>query len=132
MAFTDARVTVIPGGNAAPGIVIVYDPTPTVTSATIAENTSATQRSYFSRINATPNMFKAGHALFSRSAAGNELVKSSYTALCHSLVELDVTSSTVVQAPTTGEKHKTKSMIISQVLIMFLFYHSYSKHFSHK
>ena len=63
MAFTDARVTVIPGGNAAPGIVIVYDPTPTVTSATIAENTSATQRSYFSRINATPNMFKAGHAL---------------------------------------------------------------------
>ena len=63
MAFTDARVTVIPGGNAAPGIVIVSDPTPTVTSAAIAASTSARTRTYFSRINATPNMFKAGHEL---------------------------------------------------------------------
>ena len=55
MAFTDAKVVCMPGGNSAPGLVIVFDPT--VPSADIAEPTTATARTYFSRVNALPRQF---------------------------------------------------------------------------
>ena len=46
-----------------------------------------------------------------------------FTALCHPLVELDVNSSAVVQAPTIGKK---QTIILSHVSIMILYNHSYS------
>lgn len=57
MAFPDAKVTVVPGLNRGPALVILHDPT--TTAAVIAASGNGRANWYFSGVNALPNLHKA-------------------------------------------------------------------------